>query len=194
MLYNKISHGGTSLFAAFIIGILGVGFITLVMHNGKKQARNWIQEKLGMEDRVTQGEIAAIDRLPSPGDVLFPVFERFGAETASQAEKLLYIQARLGIKRKALDGFQNNDTTREDLEAEINEMHTDMEEVRRSIGTYPMLFIRGLFTEDMISVWDQMQAKTQERSAATGGQKGGGLWSSLDERVKSSKEDHERVE
>jgi hypothetical protein len=45
------------------------------------------------------------------------------------------------------------------------------------------LFVRGIYTEDVISVWDQMQAKIQERSAETNGQKGGGLWSSLDNRL-----------
>ena len=69
--------------------------------------------------------------------------------------------------------------------AEIREMQADMEKVRKSVGVYPMLFVRGLFTEEMLSVWDRMQTKVQERSVATGGQKGGGLWSSLEERVQS---------
>ena len=70
------------------------------------------------------------------------------------------------------------------VEAELHEMRTEMEDIRSAIGTYAMLFVRGLFTDEMASVWDQMQVKIQERSAATGGQKGGGLWSSLEERVK----------
>jgi hypothetical protein len=153
------------------------------MQHSKDQARNWVKEKLGMHDRITRGEIAVIDRLPDPDDVLLPVSERFGAETASRVEKLLYLQARIGIKRKSLDSFQTNDRMRRSVEAQIREMREDMEKVRKSIGAYPMLFVRGLFTEEMLSVWDQMQAKVQERSAATGGQKGGGLWSSLEERV-----------
>ena len=185
MLYNSISHGGSSLFAAFVTGILGTAFIAFVMQHSKDQARNWVKEKLGMHDRITRGEIAVIDRLPGPDDVLLPVFERFGAETASRVEKLLYLQARIGIKRKSLDSFQTNDRMRKSVEAELREMREDMEKVRKSIGAYPMLFVRGLFTEEMLSVWDQMQAKVQERSAATGGQKGGGLWSSLEERVQS---------
>jgi hypothetical protein len=46
-----------------------------------------------------------------------------------------------------------------------------------------MLFVRGTYTEDVISVWDKVKTKIQESSAATGGQKGGGLWSSLDDRL-----------
>jgi hypothetical protein len=63
-------------------------------------------------------------------------------------------------------------------------MRAQMEKVQRGIGVYAMLFVRGLFTDEMISVWNRIQAKIRERSAATGGQKGGGLWSSLEERVK----------
>jgi hypothetical protein len=68
-------------------------------------------------------------------------------------------------------------------------MHIEMEKLRREIGTYVMLFVRGLFTEEMVSVWGQMQAKIQARSTANGGQKGGGLWKSLDDRLKPSPED-----
>jgi hypothetical protein len=72
-------------------------------------------------------------------------------------------------------------------------MQTEMDEARRNIGTYPMLFVRGLFTEEMVSVWEQVQAKVRERSVLNGGQKGGGLWSALEERIKAPPEP-ERLE
>jgi hypothetical protein len=74
------------------------------------------------------------------------------------------------------------------METEINEMRTKMEQIRRSIGTYAMLFVRGLFTEEMVSVWERVQVKIQERSAGRVGQIGGGLWSSLEGRIKSPTE------
>jgi RsiW-degrading membrane proteinase PrsW (M82 family) len=37
---------------------------------------------------------------------------------------------------------------------------------RTRIGAYTMLFVRGLFTAEMVSVWDRMQAKVRERSAS----------------------------
>lgn len=172
-------------------GFLGMLFIYFVMQLGVKQAQSWIKEKLGMEDRVTQQEVTAINRLTGPEDALFPVVERFGVEKARMVEKLLNLQARIGIKRKALDGFGKNDKIRNDVEAEINQMRTDMEKVQREIGTYTMLFVRGLFTEEMISVWEQMQVKIQERSALKDGQKGGGVWSSLDERLKTNARNEE---
>ena len=185
MVYNIISEGGTSLVSAIGIGILGAAFVYISMRRGKKQAQRWIKQKLGMGDRVTRGEVAAVDHLTSTGDILLPVYERFGAEKASQVEKLLYLQARLGIKRKTLDSFQKDESLRNAVVAEVSEMRAEMEAVRRAIGVYAMLFVRGLYTDEMASVWDRMQAKIQERSAQNGSQKGGGLWSSLEERVKA---------
>jgi len=184
MFFNNMITNGTYLFVAIGAGFLGAGFIYLAMQRGKKQAQGWIKEKLGMTDRVTDGEARMVNRLDSLDEVLLPIAERFGAETASQVEKLLFLQARIGIKRKTLDSFQDNAKMSKAVETEIKNMDLQMEEARRAIGTYAMMFVRSIFTEDIVSVWDQMQAKIQERSAASGGQKGGGLWSSLDDRVK----------
>jgi RsiW-degrading membrane proteinase PrsW (M82 family) len=193
MFFNIMIEFVPSLLIAFGMGILGAVFIIIAMQRGKKQAQRWIKQKLGMDDRVTRGEAAVVDRLASTNDLLLPVFERFGAETTRKVEKLLYRQARLAIKRKALDSLQNNDSLRKAIEAELREMRTEMEAAQRGVGAYAMLFVRGLFTDEMASVWEQMQIKIRERSAVTGGQKGGGLWSTLEERLKKPA-DSERLE
>jgi len=186
MFFNNMISKGTFLIVAIGAGFLGAGFIYLAMQRGKKQAQGWIKEKLGMADRVTGGEARAVNRIEDMDQILLPIADRFGDEKASQVEKLLFLQARLGIKRKTLDSFQHDPKMLKAVQAEMEEMRTQMEEARRAIGTYAMMFVRGTFTEDMLSVWDQMQTKIQERSAATGGQKGGGLWSSLDDRMKQT--------
>lgn len=197
MLYNNVLHlidtsnNKIPLGVIFVPGLPGILFIRYVMQRGVRETQNWIKEKLGTDDRVTYNEVTAINRLTDPEDALFPVAERFGIEKARMVEKLLNLQARIGIKRKALDGFGKNAKIRNAVEAEVTQMRTDMENVQREIGTYAMLFVRGLFTEEMISVWEQMQAKIRERSAATEGQKGGGVWLSLEERVKSTMADEE---
>jgi len=192
MFFNIIIHTIYSLgmeinpIVTFIPGLLGGFFIYIVMQHGKSQARSWIREKLGMEAHVTRNEVAAVDRFADTDEILLPIAERFGAEKAKQVEKLLYLQAHLGIKRKSLDRFKKEVTMREAVESEMTELRLEMEVVRRSIGIYAMLFVRGLFTEEMVSVWKRMQAKIRERSVGKDNQKGGGLWSSLEERVKSS--------
>jgi RsiW-degrading membrane proteinase PrsW (M82 family) len=193
MFFNIMIGYVTSPVIAVGIGILSAIIVYLVMQRGKKQAQDWIKQKLGAADRVTRAEVAVVDRLVSVDNLLLPVAERFGPETASKVEKLLYLQARLGIKRKTLESFQKGAALRNAVETEIREMQTEMDEARRNIGTYPMLFVRGLFTEEMVSVWEQVQAKVRERSVLNGGQKGGGLWSALEERIKAPPEP-ERLE
>lgn len=190
MLFNiLIGKEGLHPVIFFLPVFPGVLFIFYVMQRGKKQAQGWIKEKLGMDNRITRGEVALVDRLTAPDDPLYPVVERFGVGTASQVEKLLYLQAHIGIKSKALDGLRGNDTIYKAVGAEIDKMRTKMKKIQGEIGVYPMLFVRGLFTDEMASVWEQMQSKIEERSNANGGQKGGGLWSSLEERLKSSTAD-----
>lgn len=182
--YNNIIGRNWPQIITYLPGVPGLYLVIFFMQRGKDQAREWIRANLGMADRVTRGEVAVIDRLAGPGEVLLPVKERFGDATAGQMEKLLYLQARLGIKRKALDSLPETSINRAGLEVEVDEMRADMQKIERKIGAYVMLFVRGLFTDEMISVWDRIQVKIQEQSAAKGGQKGGGLWTSLDERLK----------
>jgi RsiW-degrading membrane proteinase PrsW (M82 family) len=186
MLFNNMVSRGTYLVVAVGAGILGAAYIYYAMRRGIQTARGWIKEKLGMDDRVTSGEALRVDQLESADAILLPIADRFGSEKASLVEELLFLQARLGIKRKTLDSFQDDAKMRQAVITEMNAMRTQMEEIRHAIGTYVMLFVRGTYTDDVISVWDQVQDRIQERSAATGGQKGGGLWSELDNRLDQS--------
>jgi protease PrsW len=185
MVYNKVIQDSDSSLSAIGIGLLGAAFVVLSIQHGKKQAQNWIKQKLGIDDGVTRHEVVAVDRLASSDVILFPILERFGPEKATQVEKLLYLEARLGLKRNALDSVRDNSDLHRALEAEVRAMRKKIKATHRAIGAYTMLFVRGLFTSEMISVWDRMQAKVRERSASTGGQKGGGLWTSLEERLKA---------
>lgn len=186
MFFNIAVDSAVSPLIAIGTVILGIVIVFVSIQQGKRQARKWIKEKLGLDDRITRGEVAMVDRIANPDEFLLPVLERFGPKTASQVEKLLYLQARLGIKRKTLDSFKNNISLRDAMQTEVNKINVEIDEVRHAIGIYPMLFVRRLFTDEIASVWDRMQAKIQERSVANGDQKGGGVWSSLEERLEPS--------
>jgi RsiW-degrading membrane proteinase PrsW (M82 family) len=184
MIFNNMITNGTFLIVAIGAGLLGAIFIYVAMRRGRKQAQSWIKEKLGMEDGVTSGEAAFVNRLDNLDEILKPIADRFGAEKATLVEEFLFIQARLGIKRKSLDSL--DEKLSRSVEAEMVGMRADMDSIRREVGTYVMIFVRGTYTEDVISVWNQIQAKIQARSDANNGQKGGGLWTSLDNRVEQS--------
>ncbi|GAB4426076.1 MAG: hypothetical protein Kow002_15410 [Anaerolineales bacterium] len=184
MLFNNMVSRGTYLSVAIGAGLTGALFIYINIRRGLKQARQWIKDRLGMDDRVTSGEAAFVNRLENLEEILQPLTNRFGPQTASRVEQFLFIQARIGIKRKTTDNL--DEKLRRAVETEIEQMKAEMDAIRRELGAYVMLFVRGTYTEDVVSVWNQMQAKVQERSAAMGGQKGGGLWSSLDTRLNSA--------
>jgi RsiW-degrading membrane proteinase PrsW (M82 family) len=184
MLFNNMVSRGTYLFVAIGAGLTGALFIYFSIRRGNKQAEQWIKDRLGMQDRVTSGEAAMVNRLKNLEEILLPVVDRFGPDTASRVEEFLFIQARIGIKRKTTDDL--DEKLRRAVEAEIEKMKAEMDEIRRELGTYVMLFVRGAYPEEVVSVWNQMQDKVMASSAASGGQKGGGLWSSLDNRVRSA--------
>jgi RsiW-degrading membrane proteinase PrsW (M82 family) len=184
MFFNNMISRGTYLSVAIGAGLTGALFITLSIRRGLNQAEQWIRDRLGMEDRVTSGEAAMVNRLKNLDEILLPVVERFGPETASRVEEFLFIQARIGIKRKTTDNL--DEKLRRAVNAEIEKMKAEMDEIRRELGTYVMLFVRGAYPEDVIDVWGQLQDKVKASSEASGGQKGGGLWSSLDDRVRST--------
>ncbi len=183
MLFNNMISRGTYLIVAVGAGLTGAIFIYFSIRRGVNQARQWIRDRLGMEDRVTSGEAAFVNRLENLDEILLPLVDRFGPETASRVEEFLFIQARIGIKRKTTDDL--DEKLRRAVNAEIEKMKIEMDEIRRELGTYVMLFVRGAYPQEVVSVWSQMQDKVLASSAASGGQKGGGLWSSLDDRVRT---------
>jgi RsiW-degrading membrane proteinase PrsW (M82 family) len=181
--FNIIVDGGVSLGTAFILGIVSVLFIVAIIQQGLKIQQAWIGEMLGTNDRVTYSEAIAAQRLQSLDDVLSPVTRHFGTDKASKARSLVSMQAEIGIKRKILETMQDEKKCQE-LEAEIQRITADMNNLRKGIGPYCMLFIRILYLENEDQVWKLIN----ERVAVTGtNQAGGGLWSRLDDRLKASK-------
>ncbi|MBN1303546.1 MAG: PrsW family intramembrane metalloprotease [Anaerolineales bacterium] len=184
MLFNNIISNGTLLIVAIGAGAIGAGFIFLGMQWGRRQARGWIKEKLGMADRVTTGEARIVNRLEDLDEILQPVYQRFGPEKTDLVEKFLRMQARLGIKRKTLDTLDSK--LRTAVEAEMKTMAAEMDKIRRDLGAYVMMFVRSVYSEEVISLWNQLHSKVEQQSEATGGQKGGGLWSTLGNRISKS--------
>ena len=143
------------------------------IRRGMKDSRAWIEEKLGMTDRVTSGETKAVLSLKNIDEVLTPLAEQFGEEKAIHIEKLLKLQARLGILRKSLDKLQDEDLL-EATRNDITEVRAEMDEARSAIGSYAMLFLRGVFPEEDSPLWGQLESITADAAPQAGG-----LWDQL---------------
>lgn len=181
--FNAITDNELSFIHAVAFGFVGTGLIIAIIQKGLKTQQIWIVESLGMTDRITPNEAIAVQRIHNLDDVLSPVTKQFGPKKALQTEALLLKQAEIGIKRKILEKTLD-EKKREDLESKIQSIAADMDNLRKAIGPYCMLFVRTIYSENESKIWDVIN---QRVSAASTGQAGGGLWSKLDNQLKESK-------
>lgn len=176
-LVTRVSSGLLLLYAA-AVGIFATVVITRLIKTGLTQARTWIQEKLGASDRVTSSETKLVDQIQDAKALRATLAEVFGEDQADQIQTFLMIQARLGIHRKNLDKFEDPAMKRE-TEAEMAKLRAEMDGLRRQLGTYAMMTLRGIFPPDEGPLWgaleDTIATRMQQPRPA-----GGGLWGALD--------------
>jgi len=178
--------GGLLLLCAALVGFSGAGVVGFLIKRGLAEAKGWIEETLGAADRVTTGEAAVVNRLANAQQILAPLAQTFGAEKAAQIERFLFIQAKLGIQRKTLEKL-NDEKMRKAVEAQMAESRAEMDEARRSVGVYCMLYLRNIFPEEASPLWGRLETVIQERIAARPAGSGGlNLWANLDQRTASA--------
>lgn len=141
---------------AAAVGVGGAILILLIIRRGLAEERAWIEEMLGMTDRVTEGEVKIVRRLAEAGVILAPLAEKFGREKATQIGRFLVLQARLGITRKVLEKLPD-EPLRRDTQAQFEAIKKSMVAARRAVGVYPMLFLRSIFPEENRSVWRRLE-------------------------------------
>jgi RsiW-degrading membrane proteinase PrsW (M82 family) len=183
-MVDRVSSGLLILFAAFL-GIGGAFLIGLVMRIGLSHERDWIEEKLGMEDRVTVQEARVVQRFSEMSHLLAPLAERFGNEKAAKIEKFLTTQAQLGIKRKTLEKLAD-EKMRQSVGKQMAELQKQMDEARREVGAYAMLYLRSTIPAESSPIWSRLETLIQERAAARAASGGMNLWANLEQKTKKS--------
>jgi hypothetical protein len=169
------SHSDLILVYAIAIGLSGAIVIGTAMRYGLKEEKAWIMEKLGETDRVTAQEKSAVQGLDKLNKILSPLAERFGPEKAKQVREFLTIQARLGILRKTVEKL-NDEKMRHAVEVQIEGLSAQMDQARRDVGTYCMLYLRNTFLEETGTLYKRLETIMQERANAGGEQGGGKAW------------------
>ncbi len=137
---------------AILTGVISAGVIAFAIRRGLAEEKAWIQETLGEADRVTEGEAKMVDNLERINKLLTPVSTKFGKEKAQQAQKFLTLQAQLGIRRKTLEKIAD-DKLRVGVMEEMDSIRNEMNEIRRSLGSYVMLYIRNIFPPEAESLF-----------------------------------------
>ncbi len=180
-LVTRVSSGFLVLYAAGV-GITGASFIVLMIRRGYNEQKQWIKESLGERDRVTAGEAAVVNRLTDVETLLAPIAEQFGPDKAKQCEHFLFLQARLGIKRKTLDKL-TDEKMKQGVQAEIDELRTEIDDARRSVGSYTMVLLRSIFPEDDSPLWARLEHAIQEQITTRGSRGGTSVWDTLGDRA-----------
>jgi RsiW-degrading membrane proteinase PrsW (M82 family) len=180
-LVIRITSGMLLLYAA-LIGFGGAGLIAFFMKRGLAEEKTWIEETLGVADRVTTGEARVVHRLENVDEILAPFAERFGPEKATQIEEFLVIQARLGILRKTLEKL-NDEKMLKGVELQMADLRVQMDKARRSVGAYGMLYLRHIFPEESSPLWGRLENLIKERASARPASGGPNLWTTLGQRT-----------
>jgi hypothetical protein len=147
---------------AILIGFGGTAFILWLIQRGLKEEREWINEMLGLADKVTRGETQVVLRLAEAGVLLTPIVEHFGKQKATQIGRLLAVQAQLGILRKTLQTLQD-EQMHQDAAEQVSGLQEEMTLLRSRIGIYPMLYLRSIFPDENRSVWARLEAATHPK-------------------------------
>jgi hypothetical protein len=184
-LVALITDGPVLLFAA-IIAMLAVALIVFLIFRGLAQSRQWIEAKVGTGDRVTMSEAKVVRRFEDMHDLLKPVRDMFGETKGQQVEDLLTLQARIGIKRGALEKLQDA-RMQKASQAEIDSMNAQMETLRRAIGAYTMLAVRQIIPEKTSPVWELLRNRLQESIDKRPAGGGANLFATLGQKLEAAK-------
>jgi hypothetical protein len=157
--FNRVVNawsGTQALLAAIAIGLGGVGLIALFIRWGLREERGWIEETLGLQLGVTAGEVEVVKRLDSLDTLLVPVAARFGREKAEMVRVFLVKQAQLGIKQKSRE-LAHDERLRKELAKQIEILRGEMEDLRRKVGVYCMIYVRSIFPQEAMAIWSRLE-------------------------------------
>lgn len=161
-------NGRFLLLYATIIGMAGFGFIIFVIKRGLAEQKQWIEETLSKTSGITSGETAIVQRLDNVYDILTPLATQFGPEKAQAIEAFLMLQARLGILQKTYYKVKD-DKVRQGIEAQIVTLQQEIDDARRQVGPYCMVYLRNIFPEQNSLLWLQLEEKINNRAKQPSG-------------------------
>lgn len=187
MGFNTMVSSGTFLIFAIIFGMVGVGVIYATIKRGLSIQKTWFAENLNDINRVTKNEVKALSTMEQIDQLLKPFETQFGAEKKELVKDMLSKQAELGIKTKLLNSASGENQKRE-IEKVIKNIQSDIASLRSRIGSYCMMFVRTVYMDADIKIWDTINSRI---AASSTGQKGGGLFDRASARIKQSSPEEE---
>jgi RsiW-degrading membrane proteinase PrsW (M82 family) len=191
MTFNNLVSNRAPILLAILLGCGGGFFIYLIMRRGLEIMKGWVEEQLTYEEAastreqtVTSREASVVQKFEQVDKVLAEFDQCFGAQYTALAKEILLAQAQMGIYKKTAEKHQD-ETMRKTAEEKVASLRQKMNEDRKRMGAYRMLYLRNIFPEETSPLWGQletiMQLQKAPRAAA-----GTGVWTTLNQRVAES--------
>ena len=179
--FNNLVSRGAPMFLAFVVGFAGAGLIVTIMTRGMKDLKNWVNEELKEERRVTANEATIVNQFEKVDSLLVPFAKRFGPHKTAMAREMLLMQAQMGIQRRTAEKHQD-EKMRAAAETQVTALREKMDVYRNQLGWYCMLQLRGMFPEEGNPWWDKMASLPQAPKEKAGT----GVWSNLNKKTEQS--------
>ncbi len=178
--FNTMVSLGTFLIFAIVFGLAGVGIIYAVIKRGLNIQKAMFVENLNDLNRTTKNEVKALSTIEKIDELLKPFEIQFGRKKKDMVKAMLSKQAELGIKTSLIDSA-SSEKQKLDIQKVIEELQLDIAIMRGEIGSYCMMFVRTVYMDTDMKIWDTINSRIAESST---GQKGGGLYDRVTQRMR----------
>jgi RsiW-degrading membrane proteinase PrsW (M82 family) len=180
MSFNRLTLAASDPRILGLLWLIGLGGVLLVLafiRWGLVEERAWLRESLGPAVGVTERESAVVQSLSDLDTLLAPIEQRFGSARRQQVEAFLRLQVRMGLKC-GLQQRTSDARLREQLDAEVASLRRQMEDLRRQVGVYCMMYVRSVLPRNDESLWRRL-----EPALAVEPGTGSGMWRGLGDQV-----------
>lgn len=184
MTFNNLISNGAPILLAILVGCGGGFLIYLTIRRGLNIMKGWIEEQMSKEKSITSREASIVNQFENVDEILEGFTTRFGNQKGALAKEILLAQAQMGIYKKTAEKHQD-EKMRQAAEEQVAALREKMNDNRKKMGVYCMLFLRNIFPEDTSPLWERLETILQARMAPKG-EAGTGLWTKLNERVTES--------
>ena len=179
--FNNLVDRGAPIVLAFVVGLSGAGLIIYSMMRGMKELKEWVNEELTEDRRVTTNETTIINQFEKVDSLLIPFAKRFGPQKTAIAREMLLMQAQMGIHKRTAEKHQD-EKMRQAAENQVMALRAKMDTYRSQLGWYCMLQLRGMFPEAGDPWWDKMMSLPQAPKEKAGT----GVWANLNKKTEQS--------
>lgn len=193
MAFNNLVSNRAPLLVAIVLGIGGGFVIYLIIRQGLKDLRGWVEEQLKREDAavthtetVTTHEASVVQKLNTLDKVLEEFKIVFGEQKTILAKEMILAQAQMGIYKKTAEKHQD-EAMRKAAKEKVRELREKMNEIRKKMGFNSMVYLRSMFPENSDIVWRKLELTLQTQKAPREAA-GTGVWTMLNQRVTESGE------